>query len=183
MHNQLWIKKEKGNVEVGFTEDFSKNVLSEAYQVLVVSQKPKYGRPFISIETNDGFITVRTPKELDGLFVHHLDGFGRDCPDRIGTRPVVFLSKIPAVPKEKQRPQVTLDDFARFAADGRAMLQAIAGRVDGVDRRAQAADAWPGRPFANPVVFNDPLRVQEAHAAQQREVWDDINPVRDEGQE
>lgn len=114
----IWFKENKEEVEVGFTEVFSKNVLSEAFQVLVVSQKLKKNKPLLSVETNDGFLTINTPSDLDGLFVCKFLEQAKDCPDSIGTQAVLILSKVPPVKKakkvEEEAPRRNAEAFREF---------------------------------------------------------------------
>jgi glycine cleavage system H lipoate-binding protein len=87
----IWIEEGKGTVNIGFTNEFIREILSECFHITQASAVMlTKDRPMLTVETNEGLKVIRSPVTGTVLAFDHT---ARDFPDKLTEDSVVLRVK------------------------------------------------------------------------------------------
>ena len=160
--NQIWVEQDNELVKIGFTRNFL-DTLDQCWHILPANNKKfKSKMPLMTVETNDGLVSILSP--VDG-FLQEFAHKAQDFPDRLTEDDVILriVSK-PQVKAAEPMPS-TARPIGRprpvQVADRDATLAQLRGNVPGA--------TWP--------IPNAPRTNDGIHTAAAADLWQAIRNV------
>src|ERR1700743_1891382 len=100
----IWIEEGVGTVNIGFTNEFIREILSECFHITQASMVMlTKDRPMLTVETNEGLKVIRSP--VTGPVIQ-FDHTARDFPDKLTEDSVVLRVKPASVVVSKAKEKV-----------------------------------------------------------------------------